>query len=361
MKTRIHAVAGMVGFVLILAFWASTLLSELVAGPETVAMVKGLVLKGMLVLVPAMAIVGASGMALGGKRQDKLASAKKKRMPIIALNGLIILVPSAFFLESRAAAGQFDTLFYVVQALELIAGFANLSMMGMNIRDGFKMTGRIGQTEAKADHAEAKAAAPEISEREAGPIIVKGISSYIDEAGAEQPAKRVVALCRCGASKHKPLCDGSHSAIGFSSAPSPDRTADEIQVFEGAAVWVHYNRLLCSHAGECAALKAVFDPSREPWIMPDNGTIDGVMAVVAACPSGALSYSFPGKEPAQIVKGAPGIVLEKNGPARVQGIPMLKAHQAQGASPEKYVLCRCGQSKNKPFCDGTHHDIGWKS
>ena len=143
MKTRIHAVAGGIGFLMILTFWTSTVISELFAGPDTIAAVKAMILKGMMLLIPAMAIAGGSGMAMGRRRKDALTRAKKRRMPIIAANGLLILVPAAWFLAGKAAAGAFDTVFYVVQAVELIAGAANLSMMGLNIRDGLRMTGKL--------------------------------------------------------------------------------------------------------------------------------------------------------------------------------------------------------------------------
>jgi hypothetical protein len=146
MKTKIHAVAGFIGFLTIALFWTSTIYSELFTDHATIAAIKAAILKGMFVLVPAMVVVGASGMSLGGKRQDRLSLAKKKRMPIIAANGLLILLPAAFYLESKAASGAFDTAFYVVQILELVAGATNLTMMGLNIRDGLTLTGRIGRT-----------------------------------------------------------------------------------------------------------------------------------------------------------------------------------------------------------------------
>ena len=128
---------------MILTFWTSTVISELFAGPDTIAAVKAMILKGMILLIPAMAIAGASGMAMGRRRKDALTRAKKRRMPIIAANGLLILVPAAWLLAGKAAAGTFDTVFYVVQAVELIAGAANLSMMGLNIRDGLRITGKL--------------------------------------------------------------------------------------------------------------------------------------------------------------------------------------------------------------------------
>ena len=96
----------------------------------------------MIVLIPAMAIAGGSGMAMGGRRKDAPARAKQKRMPFIAANGLLVLLPSAFFLEARASGGTFDAAFYSVQGIELLAGAANLTMMGLNIRDGRRMARR---------------------------------------------------------------------------------------------------------------------------------------------------------------------------------------------------------------------------
>lgn len=142
MKTKIHAIAGAIGFLTILTFWTSTVIVELLGTYETIVFVKAAILKGMFILIPAMAIVGGSGMAMGAKRQDTLALIKKRRMPLIAANGLLVLLPSAFFLEYKASAGVFDGWFYAVQILELIAGVANLTMMGLNIRDGLTMTGR---------------------------------------------------------------------------------------------------------------------------------------------------------------------------------------------------------------------------
>ncbi len=60
-------------------------------------------------------------------------------MPLIAANGVLVLIPSALFLAYKARAGEFDMTFYAVQALELVAGAANITLLGLNIRDGLKM------------------------------------------------------------------------------------------------------------------------------------------------------------------------------------------------------------------------------
>jgi hypothetical protein len=109
-----------------------------------VANVKALiVMPGLFILVPAIAATGGSGVFLSKSRQGRLVEAKKKRMPFIAANGLLVMIPSAIFLNRWAAAGAFDTTFYAVQALELLVGAVNLTLMGMNIRDGMKMSGRL--------------------------------------------------------------------------------------------------------------------------------------------------------------------------------------------------------------------------
>ncbi len=139
-KAKIHAVAGVIGFITILTFWTTTIYAEIFGTHTTILAVKNMVLKGMFILIPAMALAGGIGMSIGRRRRDIPSMAKKKRMPIIGANGLLVLVPSAFYLASKAASGDFDTAFYLVQVVELIAGLANLIMIGLNIRDGLSMT-----------------------------------------------------------------------------------------------------------------------------------------------------------------------------------------------------------------------------
>lgn len=110
--------------------------------------VKQLIAYALMVFVPLMGITAGTGFSMGGKGRHPLLVSKRRRMPFIGLNGLLILVPSALFLALRAKAGLFDDVFYSVQALELIAGALNLTLIGLNIRDGFKLSGlrHTGQT-----------------------------------------------------------------------------------------------------------------------------------------------------------------------------------------------------------------------
>ncbi len=73
------------------------------------------------------------------ERSGKLSQRKKKRMPVIAINGIVILIPAAYFLNQWAMSGVFDSKFYLLQAVELTVGFINLSLMVMNIADGKKI------------------------------------------------------------------------------------------------------------------------------------------------------------------------------------------------------------------------------
>lgn len=94
------------------------------------------------ILIPAMAIVDASGFSLAGGRTDTHDSAKKKRTPIFGANRLLILLPMAFFLEAQASTSQFGTVFYVLQGVELFAEAVNLYLMGLNIRDGIRLSAK---------------------------------------------------------------------------------------------------------------------------------------------------------------------------------------------------------------------------
>ena len=87
-----------------------------------------------------LAATGASGVALARGALGGGIGVKRKRMPIIAANGLLVLVPSAFFLAAKARAGEFGLDFALVQTLELIAGAVNLRLLWLNLRDGRRMT-----------------------------------------------------------------------------------------------------------------------------------------------------------------------------------------------------------------------------
>jgi hypothetical protein len=143
MTKIVHPLAGTVALMTIATFWLSTALSELFASHEIVTIVKTAIPWGFILLVPALAAAGASGFSLAKGRRAGLIGAKIKRMPFIAANGILVLIPSALFLASKAKAAEFDAAFYTVQTLELVAGATNIILLGLNMRDGLKMKGRL--------------------------------------------------------------------------------------------------------------------------------------------------------------------------------------------------------------------------
>lgn len=142
MPKYVHLIAGILAPLCILTFFLSTVLAELFGSHEAVAQLKSLIVTpGLWVLIPTIATSGGSGMFLGKSRGGRLLDAKKKRMPFIAANGILVLVPCAIILNRWAAAGSFSTMFYLVQSIELLAGATNLTLMGLNVRDGLRMAG----------------------------------------------------------------------------------------------------------------------------------------------------------------------------------------------------------------------------
>ena len=144
MPKRIHLVVGILSPLLIATFFTSTVLVELFGSHAAVVQLKSLIVApGLWVLLPCLAAIGGSGMFIGKSRKGSLVEQKKKRMPFIAANGLLILVPSAIFLSRWASAGAFDSTFYSVQALELLAGATNVTLLSLNVRDGLRLAGRL--------------------------------------------------------------------------------------------------------------------------------------------------------------------------------------------------------------------------
>jgi CDGSH-type Zn-finger protein len=201
-----------------------------------------------------------------------------------------------------------------------------------------------------------------------GPYLLTGVQRVTDHLGVPVRVTPTMALCRCGASARKPLCDGTHAEIGFSGAKHPDRVADRRDSYPGVRVTVLDNRGVCQHAGFCTdRLASVFHAGSEPFVTPSGGRMDEIVGAVRACPSGALSYAVDGREAREHVDQArpPEVEVSRDGPYRVTGAVALLGPdgrpepRAEGASAEHYALCRCGQSRNKPFCSGMHHYAGF--
>ncbi len=87
--------------------------------------------------------------------------------------------------------------------------------------------------------------------------------------------------------------------------------------------------------------------------------MDAILDVITACPSGALRVSVGDQPPQHVTTGHVAIAVEANGPYHVTHVALAAEFNSVGTSRAKYLLCRCGLSKNKLFCDGTHHDAAW--
>lgn len=135
--------------------------------------------------------------------------------------------------------------------------------------------------------------------------------------------------------------------------------AKKVHTYEGEAITVRYDVARCIHAAECVyGLKAVFDPDRKPWIDPSAATPAEIAETIHRCPSGALTYERKDGEREPVP--ARNVVWPiPRGPIHIRGD--LRIETPEGEEIELRVsLCRCGQSGNKPFCDGSHTKCDFK-
>jgi CDGSH-type Zn-finger protein len=196
---------------------------------------------------------------------------------------------------------------------------------------------------------------PAITPAPNGPLLVRNLERLRNSKGDVLETSARIALCRCGGSANKPFCDGTHRRIGFSGENTAERSGDRVEDYAGPEVTIHDNRFLCAHAGACSdGLAAVFRYGKEPWIDPAGDSAERIMETIRRCPSGALGFTRQGRLHTDFERPAQ-VTVSHNGPYHVTGGIALEVEQRpQGASLEHYALCRCGASKNKPFCDGSH-------
>ncbi len=202
---------------------------------------------------------------------------------------------------------------------------------------------------------------PTIEPTRNGPFLVKDLQNFKNSKNQDVEAKPVMTLCRCGGSNNKPFCDGTHIKNSFSDKKEDDRAKDKMETYEGEKITIHDNRGVCSHRGYCTDnAPKVFRMETEPWIDPDAQDPDETTKVIKTCPSGALSYTKDGKLSKDWDR-KPAINISKDGPYDIVGYIELKDPDGnESESKEHYTLCRCGHSKNKPFCDGQHWSVKFK-
>ena len=180
------------------------------------------------------------------------------------------------------------------------------------------------------------------------------------------PTKGEYKLCRCGRSKSKPFCDGTHDKVHFDGKETATRQpfARQADIFDGATMTLSDAENLCAFARFC-------DPGGKIWALmeqTDDSEARGlVIREESHCPSGRLVLhdKKSGKEIEPKLKESIGVVEDPamgcSGPLYVQG--GIRVESADGTPYEvrnRVTLCRCGASANKPFCNGSHASIRFR-
>ncbi len=181
---------------------------------------------------------------------------------------------------------------------------------------------------------------------------------WADPTPVDVPAE--FDLCRCGASSRKPFCDASHETVPFDGTEVADRRprSERARVIKGHGVVMTDDLSLCTHAGHCA------DRFTDVWDMirstADPAVRGRLQAMVELCPSGRLAHAPSVDEGAVEPAFEPSIAVIEDGPLWVRGgIPVESSDGTTYEVRNRMTLCRCGRSNNKPFCDGTHKEIGF--
>ena len=129
------------------------------------------------------------------------------------------------------------------------------------------------------------------------------------------------------------------------------------KTYDGQDISISFDMKRCVHARNCfLKLPDVFDPSRRPWVDPDAASADAIAAMIQSCPSGALSYERKDGVADEPAPGSNFVKIQENGPLEVHGDIQIGDDQMKRAT-----LCRCGLSKNKPYCDYSHVEGGFEA
>jgi CDGSH-type Zn-finger protein len=212
-----------------------------------------------------------------------------------------------------------------------------------------------------------------------GPYLVSGnlaLSKTISIVGSEgepeewkqgkkYPKQESYALCRCGRSQNKPYCDGTHAKIGFNGTETANRKPfnKQCEVISGPELELADVQSFCSSARFC-------HPSGGTWSNVENSDDPGAKKIAIKtscnCPSGRLVVHDKKTKKPYEKNFESSIELIEDPQAKVSGGIWLKGGvELESSDGSKYesrnrmTLCRCGKSDNKPFCDGSHINIGF--
>ena len=139
-----------------------------------------------------------------------------------------------------------------------------------------------------------------------------------------------------------------------------------IKKYTNGAITIIWQPSLCIHSTICwkgaTGLSSVFNPREKPWIKPEGADTETIRRQVEKCPSGALSYLMNEEIKENTVTSSETLVeVLPNGPLLVYGNVKVKDKEGHETTKNKVTaFCRCGQSGNKPYCDGTHIKAGFK-
>jgi CDGSH-type Zn-finger protein len=183
--------------------------------------------------------------------------------------------------------------------------------------------------------------------------------------GGQYPDREKYSLCRCGESKNKPYCDGTHDEIGFDGTETAGNEAylDQADTLTGPDLILTDAEAFCAIARFC-------DWGDGVWNLTDNSddpeSRKTAIQEACDCPAGRLvAWDKETEKPIE-PRFEPSISLiedpeqHASGPLWIKGgVPIVSADGTEYEIRNRVTLCRCGESENKPFCDGSHLSAGF--
>lgn len=183
--------------------------------------------------------------------------------------------------------------------------------------------------------------------------------------GKKVPSGEPCALCRCGESKNKPFCDGTHGKVGFNGTETASKKTHDkqAQVMDGPTLKLKDASALCAAARFCHRGGGTWELTHHSDNPPAR---ELAIEEACNCPSGRL-VEYDKKTGKVFEKRFEQSISlledpQKNvsGPIWLKGgIPVESSDGKTYEVRNRQTLCRCGKSQNKPFCDGTHIEVGF--
>ena len=147
------------------------------------------------------------------------------------------------------------------------------------------------------------------------------------------------------------------------TTPSPTHERGPRRVYANDAIEVYWEPRFCIHSGNCTRrLGEVFNSQARPWIDVDAAEPDRIAETVRTCPTGALHFRRLDDGPQEQEAAQTTVEPCPDGPLFVRGrLQILDGDGNLIREDTRLALCRCGASSNKPFCDGSHRTVGFRT